>query len=94
MKKKYNIYGNFAIISYSIKFIVDAVMYFYTIFSKSDIYYDDWYLLLPQIVATFFIVAFYVLFFSKRFCGLFIKISTGVIAAINILFVILSFFRK
>jgi len=69
-------------------------MYFYTIFSKSDVYYDDWYLLAPQIVSTVFLVVFYSLFLTKRFYGLFIKISTGVIAAMNILFIVLLLFDR
>ena len=94
MKKKCNIYANFAIISYSIKFLVEAVMYFYTIFNKSDTYYDDWYLLIPQIISTFFLFFFYTLFFSKKFYGLFVKISSAVIAGINLLFIILLTFDR
>ncbi len=76
-----------AIISYSIKTFVDVVMLIFTIFEKGDIYYDDWYLLMPQIISTVFISAFYFIFFSNEFYGAFIKISSAVLVFFNIAFI-------
>ncbi len=94
MKKKTNIYVTFIIIAHAIKAVVDAVMYFYTKFNKSDIYYDNWYLLMPQVVSTILIILFYNLFFTDKFYGLFIKASTIVIMILNVAFAILLFFDK
>ncbi len=94
MKKKCNTYVTFAIFSYGIKTLVETVMYFYTIFDKGDIYYDTWYLLMPQIISTALLLVFYNLFFTDKFYGLFIKASTATIMLFNFAFVVILFFDQ
>ena len=94
MKKKCNIYVTFMIVSYAIKTVVDAVMYFYTIFNKSDIYYDDWYLLTPQIISTILITIFYSLYFTDKFYGVFVKASTATIMVLNAIYAVLLIFDR
>lgn len=94
MKKRFNIYVSFAIASYAIRTVVDIVMYFYTIFNKSNEYYDNWYLIMPHIVSVVFLCLFYNIFFSDKFYGLFIKISTAVVMFFNIAFVLFLFYDK
>lgn len=86
MKKSCNIFVYMAVASYAIKFLVDIVMFVYTLYGKSDVYYDDWYLFLPQVVSTALLTGFYCLFFSKKFYGIFIKLSTAILIFFNVVF--------
>jgi len=62
-------------------------MYVYTIYNKSEIYYDDWYLFLPQVVSAVLLTVFYSLFMTRNFYGVFIKISTSVMILLNLMFI-------
>ena len=94
MKKKLNIFCSFAIASYTIKFLVEALMYLSITYNIDAAYNDDLYLLTPQIISTVLLVAFYTLFLSDKFYGLFVKVSTAVIMAINIIFIIILFYDR
>ena len=87
MKKSCNIFVFSAVVAYGIKFLVDVVMFIYTIYNKGDLYYDDWYLFLPQVVSALFLTFFYCLFMTKRFYGLFMKISTSLMILLNFVFI-------
>ena len=92
MKKSINIFISSAIGAYIIKFLVDIVMYIFMKNEQSDIYYDFWYLFVPQIASSIMLVVFYTMFFSRKFYGLFFMISTAVLIIANILFVVLIYF--
>ena len=91
MKNRIKIFVSSAIGAYIIKAIVDIVMYIYMRNDQSDIYYDFWYLLVPQVVSSVMMVVFYLMFFSKKFYGLFFRVSTVVLIISNILFVVLIY---
>ncbi len=99
---KYNAISNktlfmfisFALTAYGLKFIVDAVMYIFMKNEQNDIYFDVWYLLIPQVLSSVLMIGFYALFFSDKFFGLFFKISTVVLMMANIIFAVLLFFDK
>ena len=86
MKKLPNLFVLFAIISYAMKLLVDGVMYVFILYGRGDIYYDDYYQFLPQVIATLLMMAFYCLFFTKPFYGAFIKITTGILILLNVVF--------
>lgn len=94
MQKSYKIAVIFAIASYGLKFLIDAVMFIFTLYGRGDIYYDDWYLFLPQAVSTLLIIGFYCMFFTKPFIGLFIKITTAVLILLNIAFMGILIFDR
>ena len=99
---KYNAISNktlfmfisFALTAYGLKFLVDAVMYIFMKNEQNDIYFDVWYLLIPQVLSSVLMIGFYGLFFSDKFFGLFFKISTVVLMMANIIFAVLLFFDK
>lgn len=99
---KYNAISNktlfmfisFALAAYGLKFLVDAVMYIFMKNEQNDIYFDVWYLLIPQVLSSVLMIGFYALFFSDKFFGLFFKISTVVLMMANIIFAVLLFFDK
>ena len=72
---KYNAISNktlfmfisFALTAYGLKFIVDAVMYIFMKNEQNDIYFDVWYLLIPQVLSSVLMIGFYALFFSDYF---------------------------
>ncbi|MBR2404780.1 MAG: hypothetical protein IKA95_03905 [Clostridia bacterium] len=87
MKKFSNIFVTSAVIAYALKFMVEVVMYVYTIYNKSEIYYDDWYLFLPQVVSAVLLTVFYSLFMTRKFYGVFIKLSAFVMILLNLMFI-------
>ncbi|MBO7289682.1 MAG: hypothetical protein J6V03_06820 [Clostridia bacterium] len=91
MKKVFKICLTSAITAYIIKAIVDIVMYIFMRNDQSDIYYDFWYLFMPQVSSSVLMVVFYLMFFSEKFYGLFFKVSTVVLVTTNILFVVLIY---
>lgn len=92
MKRTLKICLSSAIGAYVLKFLVDIVMYVFMKNEQNDLYYDFWYLLVPQIAASLMMVGFYVLFFSKKFYGMFFFISTAVLIIANIMFIVLIYF--
>lgn len=92
MKKALKICLSSAITAYIIKAIVDLVMYIFMKNEQSDIYYDFWYLFVPQVVSSVMMVVFYLMFFSDKFYGMFFMISTIVVIIANILFIVLIYF--
>lgn len=92
MKRTMKICLSSAIGAYIIKFLVDVVMYIFMKNEQSDIYYDFWYLFVPQIASSVMLVVFYMMFFSKKFFGLFFIISTAILIVSNILFIVLIYF--
>ena len=91
MKNRIKVFVSSAIGAYIIKAIVDIVMYIYMRNDQSDIYYDFWYLFVPQVTSSVMTVVFYLMFFSKKFYGLFFRVSTVVLVITNILFVVLIY---
>ncbi len=81
-----------AIGAYIIKFLVDAIMYIYMIYEQNDIYYDVWYLFVPQIVSTVMMLGFYVLFLREDFYGVFFKLSTYMMLTTNVMFMLILYF--
>ncbi len=75
-----------------LKFFVDAVMYVFMVYEQSDIYFDFWYLFIPQIVSSVMMIGFYALFFRKEFYGVFFIISTVTMVIANIIFMVLLYF--
>ena len=69
-------------------------MYIFMKNEQNDIYYDFWYLFVPQIASSMMLVVFYLMFFSKKFFGLFFMISTVVLIITNILFIVLIYFDR
>lgn len=94
MKNTIKISVSSAIGAYFIKFLVDVVMYIFMKNEQNDIYYDFWYLFVPQIASSMMLVVFYLMFFSKKFFGLFFMISTVVLIITNILFIVLIYFDR
>lgn len=102
MYDKYNVISNkmlfmfisFALAGYGLKFLVDSVMYVFMKNEQNDLYFDVWYLLIPQVASSVLMIGFYILFFSDKFFGLFFKISTVVLMMANIIFGVLLFFDK
>lgn len=92
MKKVIKICLLSAITAYILKFIVDVVMYIFMINEQSDIYYDFWFLFVPQVTSSVMMVVFYLMFLSNKFYGMFFKISTVVLIIFNILFIALLYF--
>ena len=92
MKKVFKICLTSAIIAYIIKVIADLVMYVFMKNDQGDIYYDFWYLFVPQVSASVMMVVFYLMFFSNKFYGLFFMVSTVVLVIANILFIVLIYF--
>ena len=92
MKKVFNISLTSAILAYIIKVIADLVMYVFMKNDQGDIYYDFWYLFVPQVSASVMMVVFYLMFFSNKFYGLFFMVSTVVLVIANILFIVLIYF--
>lgn len=92
MKKVFKICLTSAITAYIIKLIADLVMYVFMKNDKGDIYYDFWYLFVPQVSASVMMVVFYLMFFSDKFYGLFFMVSTVVLVIANILFIVLMYF--
>ena len=92
MKKTMKICLSSAVVAYVLKVLVDLVMYIFMKNEQNDIYYDLWYLLVPQIASSAMMVTFYMLFFSKKFYGMFFMISTVVLIISNILFIVLIYF--
>ena len=92
MKNKIKLFVSSAIGAYFIKLLVDIVMYIFMKNEQNDIYYDFWYLFIPQITSSVMMVIFYLMFFSDKFYGMFFMISTVVLIIANILFVVLLYF--
>jgi len=92
MKKVMKICLSSAITAYILKFIVDIVMYIFMKNEQNDIYYDFWYLFVPQVTASVMMVVFYLMFLSNKFYGMFFMISTVVLIIANILFIVLIYF--
>jgi len=92
MKRALKICLSSAIGAYILKFLVDVVMYIFMKNEQSDLYYDFWYLFVPQVVSSIMMVVFYTLFFSKKFYGMFFFISTAVLVVSNIIFIVLIYF--
>ena len=92
MKKVFKICLTSAITAYIIKVIADLVMYVFMKNDQGDIYYDFWYLFVPQVSASLMMVVFYLMFFSNKFYGLFFMVSTVVLVIANILFIVLIYF--
>lgn len=91
MKNTIKIFISSAIGAYIIKAIVDIVMYIFMRNDQSDIYYDFWYLFVPQVISAVMMVVFYLMFFSNKFYGLFFRVSTVVLVIANVLFVVLIY---
>ena len=78
MKNTIKLFLSSAIGAYIIKFLVDIVMYIFMKNEQSELYHDFWYLFVPQIISSGMMVVFYMMFFSRKFFGLFFMISTAV----------------
>jgi len=81
-----------AVIAYTLKLLVDLVMYLFMKNEQNDIYYDFWYLFVPQIAASVMLIVFYLMFFSKKFYGMFMMVSTIILIISNVLFIVLIYF--
>lgn len=81
-----------AIGAYFIKLLVDVVMYIFMISEQNDLYFDFWYLFIPQIVSSVMVIGFYVLFYKKRSYGVLFIISTVSMIIANIVFMVLLYF--
>ena len=81
-----------AIVAYFLKLLVDIVMYLFMKNEQNDIYYDFWYLFVPQIAASSMMILFYLMFFSKKFYGIFMMVSTIILVVANVLFIVLIYF--
>ena len=92
MKNKIKLFVSSAIGAYFVKLLVDIVMYIFMKNEQSDIYYDFWYLFVPQVTSSVMMVVFYLMFFSNKFYGMFFMISTVVLIIANILFIVLIYF--
>ncbi|MBR3934257.1 MAG: hypothetical protein IKJ68_10180 [Clostridia bacterium] len=92
MKRTIKLCLSSAIGAYIIKFLVDVVMYIFLKNDQNDLYYDFWYLFVPQIASSLMLIVFYLMFFSKKFYGLFFMISTAVLMISNIVFIVLIYF--
>ncbi|MBQ4527655.1 MAG: hypothetical protein II998_06260 [Clostridia bacterium] len=84
-----NKFANFPIIAYFIKFLVDLVMYIFSVYEQNDIYYDLWYLFIPQVVTSAFMVVYHILYFKHIFLGMMFKISAAVVIVLNIAFIVI-----
>jgi len=94
MKNTMKISVSSAIGAYFVKFLVDIVMYIFMKNEQSDIYYDFWYLFVPQVASSVMLVVFYLMFLSKNFFGFFFMISTVVLIISNLLFIVLIYFDR
>lgn len=83
------------IIAFAMKFIVDIVMYLFMLNEKDKLYFDFWYLYIPQIISSGMLIAFYSMFFSKAFYGWFFKLSSVALIISSVLFIVfLEFDRR
>jgi len=83
------------IIAFAMKFIVDIVMYLFMLNEQDELYFDFWYLYIPQIISSGMLIAFYSMFFSKAFYGWFFKLSSVALIISSVLFIaFLEFDRR
>ncbi len=81
-------------IGFVMKFLVDLTMYIFMINEQDELYFDMWYLYIPQIISTALLVGFFGMFFTKAFYGWFFKASAFVLIASSVTFVILLGFDR
>lgn len=94
MKKTYTFFIISAMGSYAIKFLIDIVMFIYSIYGLGDVYYDDFYLFIPQMLSTLAMLVFYAMFFMRSFYGLLIKFFTVILVFVQIAFVIMLIYDR
>ncbi len=94
MNKAIKVCLSSAIGAYVIKFLVDLIMYIFFKNALYEEYNDMWLLFIPQIVASLMMIGFYMLFFSKKFYGIFFMISTIALVISNILYIVLIYFDR
>ncbi len=94
MKKTYNLFIYCALGAYILKFTVDIIMMVYSIYGLSDYYYDDYYLFAPQIISTFFVSVYYLMYFKEEFYGIMIKLFTIILLFVQAGFVILMVYDR
>lgn len=91
--RQINNYANLAVIAYFIKFLIDMVMYIFMVYDPYGEYYNyNWYLFPQHIVASILMVIYYIMYFKDIFLGWLFKISSIIILAVNVIFVIVLYF--
>lgn len=94
MNNKTNTFALLAIVSYSLKFLIDGVMLLFTIYNQNDLYYDDWYLYTPHIISSVLMMIFYVHFTSNEFDSTRMKMSSIVLLFVHLAFLGLLTFDR
>ena len=91
--RQINNFATLSVIAYFIKFLIDAVMYVFMVYDPYGTYYDYYLYLLPEhVVSSALMIFYYLLYFKKIFLGWLFKISSIIIFAVNIVFVVVLFF--
>ncbi|MBR5507179.1 MAG: hypothetical protein IKV88_03935 [Clostridia bacterium] len=94
MNKTYKMFIYCALGAYTVKFLVDIIMLIYSIYGLNDYYYDDYYLFIPHMVATFLVSVYYIMFFKEEFYGLMIKLFTIILLLVQVGFIILLVYDR
>ena len=80
--------------AFIIKLLVDVVMYIFMINEKDNLYFDMWYLHVPQVISSMMLIGFYAMFYSKSFSGWFFKVSASVLIVSSVAFIVLLGFDR
>lgn len=93
--KQINNFATLSVFAYLIKFLIDLTMYVFMVYDPFGTYYNyDWYLFPPHIISSLLMVIYYFMYFKDIFLGWLFKISSIVILAVNIIFVVVLFFDR
>lgn len=84
MKKTYTLLTFCAVGSYIIKFLIDMVMFIYSLYGLGNVYYDDYYLFAPHMISAVFMLVFYAMFFKSEFYGILIKLFSVILILVHI----------